>query len=438
MKENNREQYAGLFGRILFIFFAVILFSCGFGTRAQAAKRAPNATTIKSVANQDGSVKITWKKIKKATGYYVYRKKENGSYKKIATINSGDTNSYTDATVKSGKLYRYKIQAFNETGNAQKSASAKIRYLRPVTIKKATVSDKTVTLKWSKRPTAAKYKIYRKTSTSNYKLIATLSSSKNTYTDTSVSYGKSYTYMIYTSKGNYLGKGVSVTCNVLASIENVTTKYAMEADVMLTGSGEGYHAKLVLASPDAALSFGIEYDVDASYPYTGKAFFLVENIHSNSSYGQAYWRVREAALGKSYKLMITLTSKGVCKIYIDGLLIDSVTNTELVGQSVTLRVEGAAKHNGNTVNATFKNIKLKSASRTSSANWVADNMRTNERTSQIGIYPDLSQFASSRSITIKGTLRGLNRGQDWDSSEKTVYGYPGYDSVSGGAAFRVQ
>ncbi len=437
MKEDSRERIFTHFCRMLLLFFAVMIFTCGAGTHVQAAKQ-PKATTIQSVANQNGSIKITWKKINKATGYIVYRKKTGGNYKKAATINSNSTLSYTDTSVKSGYMYSYKVVAFNAKGKAEASAAAKTRYLKPVTIKKATVSGNTVTLKWGRISAASKYKIYRKTSTSDYKLIATVGKSRNTYTDKSVTYGKSYTYKICSCRGDYFSTGALVTCSVRASIENVTTKYAMEADVTLTGSGSGYHAKLVMATPTSALSFGIEYDVDAPSPYTGKAFFLVENIHSNNSGGQAYWRVREASLGQTYRLMITLTTAGKCRIYIDGLLIDSVTNTETPRQQVYLRLEGAAKHNGDTVNASFGNIKLKYGSHTSSAHWVAGDMRSASETSHIGITSDYSQFASSRSVTIRGTLRGLYSWQDWDSSSNTVYGVPAYNSISGGVVFTIQ
>ncbi len=429
MEEKKGNPFILQICKILVLLTAVITLTCSAGGHALAATQKLSTPTITSVTNQDGSVKVKWKKVKKSTGYIVYRKKTGGSYKKIAELDGKSTVSYTDTKVKSGTIYRYKIQAVNSKKNlsSKKSKAGKTRYMKPVTIKNASASGKTVTLNWSGISSASKYEIYRKTSTSNtYKLLATVGGSTTTYVDGSTSYGRIYTYKICSRKGSYLSVGSTVTCTIPATIENVGAKYAMEADVTLTGSGDGYHAKLVIASPESAVSFGIQYDVDAPYPYTRKAFFLVENIHNNNAGGQAYWYVQQAEPGQTYRLMLTMSSKGICRIYIDGILIDSVTNVETPAQQVTLRVEGAAKHNGDNVNATFSNIKLKYGKHSTSAPWYASDMRTPAETAAIGISSEYSLFDVEKKVSVTGSLRGLPAGADWDSA---------YNAISGGVNF---
>ncbi len=461
MREKINHSILQSLCRMLLLFCALTAIFFAAGGRAQAASSLKEPK-IESVENKSTGVKLTWKEVSKASGYLIYRKKEDGSYKRIARINNNSKVTYKDQSVQSGKLYSYKICAFNQTAwenykKAEKSykkekagsdkkkanyyktkansykakalssfsSAAKIRYLAPVQIKSATAHKNSIRLKWKSVSGASKYKIYRKSRDGSYKLLKTVSSSVTTYKDDEISPGMTYSYKMLATKGSFSGPaGEEISGMVSASIENVNAKYAIEADVSLTGSGSGYHAKLAIVAPDAAVSFGIQYDRGASYPYTGTAFFLVENIHSNASGGQAYWRVQNASLGTSYKLLLTLSTDGKCKIYIDGLYIDKVTNTEILSQGANLRVEGAAKVNGDYVNAKFDNIKLKMGTYQAKRSWEVYDMRnlTPATAVDVGIYSDLSQFAASRSVTISGTLKGLAYGQDWDSAYNSVSG----------------
>ena len=59
---------------------------------------------------------LTWKKVKNATGYEVYRSdSKNGTYKKVTTISKAATVKYTDKKgLKKGKTYYYKVRAYNK------------------------------------------------------------------------------------------------------------------------------------------------------------------------------------------------------------------------------------------------------------------------------------------------------------------------------------
>lgn len=79
--------------------------------------RALSQAKISSIKTTDNdALKIKWKKITGATKYKVYRAtSQNGTYKKIATVKAtaNDTQSYIDSTVKSGKTYYYRVQAYS-------------------------------------------------------------------------------------------------------------------------------------------------------------------------------------------------------------------------------------------------------------------------------------------------------------------------------------
>ncbi len=57
--------------------------------------------------------KITWEENEKAGGYIVYRKVgKSGSWKKVTTIEDGETTAYKDTNVKKGKTYYYTVRAY--------------------------------------------------------------------------------------------------------------------------------------------------------------------------------------------------------------------------------------------------------------------------------------------------------------------------------------
>lgn len=102
--------------------------------------RALQQVTISSVktTNQD-TLKIKWKKVSGATQYKIYRATSSkGSYKKIATVkaSSASTQSYTDLSVKNGKTYYYKVQAYSSedgviaagSGDKSQSKSGSLAY----------------------------------------------------------------------------------------------------------------------------------------------------------------------------------------------------------------------------------------------------------------------------------------------------------------------
>ncbi len=77
-------------------------------------------TTLPTVGKVSASTKagnemalVSWKKISGATGYQVYRStSKNGTYKKVKTITSGSTTSYTNYLLTANKTYYYKVRAY--------------------------------------------------------------------------------------------------------------------------------------------------------------------------------------------------------------------------------------------------------------------------------------------------------------------------------------
>ena len=73
-----------------------------------------------------GKIKLTWKAVKGADRYTIYRaSSKNGVYKKIKTV-SGKT--YTDKSLKAKKTYYYKVTAGKKSNSSATSAYSKVIY----------------------------------------------------------------------------------------------------------------------------------------------------------------------------------------------------------------------------------------------------------------------------------------------------------------------
>lgn len=184
------------------------------GTRAnvrlKALAKATDEETVKkeraAVENfrasniGSGKVKLTWTALSKANGYEIYRKNTSGEYQMIATVD-GSADNYVDAGLVIGDSYSYRIRPRVEGayGLAKKQTIKTI--LSAPTNVKATASKSVITVKWSSVNRAAKYKIYRKTTNGNYKVIATVGD-VTSYKDKTAVKGTTYYYCVQAVAAN--------------------------------------------------------------------------------------------------------------------------------------------------------------------------------------------------------------------------------------------
>ena len=84
-----------------------------------AVKKPAKVKKVTAKAKKRTAV-ISWKKVKGASGYEVYRStKKNGKYKKIKTIKKAGTVRFTDKKLKKGFAYYYKVRAYRKTAVAK-------------------------------------------------------------------------------------------------------------------------------------------------------------------------------------------------------------------------------------------------------------------------------------------------------------------------------
>lgn len=170
-------------------------------------------------------IKLQWSKSTNASGYYIYRKDSNGTYKKIKTIEGDSVLSFIDSGLTPNKSYSYRVTAYYKSnGNVINSSYAKtVSY---TTLLKATdkftgtATKNTVTLKWNKVSGATGYYVYRyDTKSKSYKTLITLNSENSlSVRATGLSSNTKYTYKVMafkkTNSGTLKGdvsKALSVT-----------------------------------------------------------------------------------------------------------------------------------------------------------------------------------------------------------------------------------
>lgn len=148
-------------------------------------------TTLSSAANSSSGVELKWSKVAGATGYYVYRKADSGSYSKIKTVSSGSTVSYTDKSVKNGTKYTYKVVAYYGKNTGSYNTKTIVRLTRPTISSAKNSSSKAIAVKWNKNTKATGYQVKYVTG-STTKTVTVSKNSTLSYTIKKLAKGKTY------------------------------------------------------------------------------------------------------------------------------------------------------------------------------------------------------------------------------------------------------
>lgn len=165
---------------------------------------------LDTAVKQDTGIRVTWDAVSGASGYAVYRKAPGGDWGMIAATTS---TSYTDKNSGS-TIYSYTVRAYRgtlTTANANKYSSVywsgfdntgiKISDLSTPMLKSAEVVNNGICISWESVDNASGYAIYRKTLTTDWKMIDTVNAA--TYVDTNAgSSGTVYYYTVRAYRGD--------------------------------------------------------------------------------------------------------------------------------------------------------------------------------------------------------------------------------------------
>ena len=120
------------------------------------------APELESVVSVDGGVRFTWAQSADAAGYAVYKKTEDGPWRKY-TLTSGT--SYTDRNVLPGMSYSYTVRSVDRNGiymSGYDDAGLTVAYTVPPVLVSAANEGSGITVTWEAADGAAKYAVYRK------------------------------------------------------------------------------------------------------------------------------------------------------------------------------------------------------------------------------------------------------------------------------------
>ncbi|MCU7378897.1 fibronectin type III domain-containing protein [Clostridiales Family XIII bacterium ASD5510] len=197
----NRYQQRSIVAVLVFI---MVIAELGATAPVYAASKVGQVKGLKVVASSYNSVKISWKKVKGAKGYQIYRAtSKNGRYKKIKTTKA---RTYKNHKLKTGTRYYYKVRAYRgpKKGKFSTKKSAVPKLAAPSSFTAASKSTSTIALSWKKVPGAKGYQIYRAvTKSGRYARIKTTSSAA--FLDSGLEAERTYSYKIraYRKVGKY-------------------------------------------------------------------------------------------------------------------------------------------------------------------------------------------------------------------------------------------
>ncbi len=168
-----------------------------FGSETQGVPTAPS--TCSSTRDSDTQLTITWTdNSSNETGFKIERKTEAGDWTQIDTDSASP---YVDTTTSANHSYQYRVRAYNNAGNSDYSTASAIYTLTgtPTNLTATAVSTNSITLSVDSFPndTASSSGYYFSRSGANSGWVQT-----NTWQDTGLSCGTSYTYTVKYRNGD--------------------------------------------------------------------------------------------------------------------------------------------------------------------------------------------------------------------------------------------
>ncbi len=213
-----------------------------YGGKSVLALSAPKFT---DVVSNGKAIAIKWTANNKADGYYVYRRVNNGAWSLYTKITSGKTAVFTDAKVKEGVTYSYRVLAHkNGTFSGYDFNGVKAEVVKAPQLKGlANVLDG-VRITWNGSKGADSYRVYRR-SDDNKKWIFIDEVKGTSFVDSSAVSGKTYKYTVRAdsnyNRGGYDKKGVANLFLDVPELEAASTDNGITLSWDKVKGAKGYY-----------------------------------------------------------------------------------------------------------------------------------------------------------------------------------------------------
>lgn len=166
-------------------------------TKAAISLKAPKKVETKAVGLK--TIQISWKKVKGAEGYQIFRAaKKKGTYKKIATVKGQKKTRYKDKERTIGKKYYYLVRAYADETYGPYSKKVMEKAAPAKTTVKLKAGEEKIKISWKKADSAQGYHIYRTASKNGeyVRIVKLKGKNVTTFTNLNVKGGKKYYYKV--------------------------------------------------------------------------------------------------------------------------------------------------------------------------------------------------------------------------------------------------
>lgn len=259
------------------------------------------ANGLKAEAVNSTSIKLSWNKVKGATGYRIFVRNETTGKWNIAVRTTGKATAYTVKNLTPGKKYIFAVRSYVNNGKivwapTYISASAALAPKTVTGLKVTERTENTITLKWNKT-TATDYRVFvYDTSTKKWKT-AVSSTSDTTATINRLPSGIDYTIAVrpYVNTGKELvwsGTYTKIIASTIPSCPRIRSLSSEKNTVTITWS----------ESPGVT-GYQVWYSTKKTSGYKKLGNYKETSaVHKNLTVGQTYYyRIRAyKAEGGSY------------------------------------------------------------------------------------------------------------------------------------------
>ena len=322
------------------------------GTTDTPVTPAPTAPTGLQATAGNAQVALSWSTVSGATSYAVKRSTTSGSgYTTLASALTGT--SYTDASVSNGTTYYYVVTASNAGGESANSAQVSATPVAPLPAVpavpanlQATAGNAQVALTWAASTGATSYTLKRSTvSGGGYATVAS-SVTGTSYTDTAVSNGTTYYYVVTASNlGGESAASAQASATPVAPATGTTTLRINAGGSAYTGAGGSvwsadqyatggspwtYTTRDILNTTDDPLYLMVRYGTSFRYTLPAAAGSYKLRLHFAECYFWAGGRVFNVDVNGSRVLTnfdINVAAGGVNKPIVKEYTVTSVNGT---------------------------------------------------------------------------------------------------------------
>ena len=110
------------------VYYVKVTADAGVTSNIATLTIVPQTAKITTVANATSYMTVSWNKVNKASGYYVYRSTNGKKFTKIATVKSANTAKYSDKkATKNGQKYVYKVVTYYNGNQTVSSADSSVK-----------------------------------------------------------------------------------------------------------------------------------------------------------------------------------------------------------------------------------------------------------------------------------------------------------------------